>query len=90
MMSQIIHQIREEEELSDYRIDYLFVDSIKSYYGIVDGLTLEPVWIPKSAVGKDLRIKTWWVNQYKSGKSIRKKVETKVVQTKLKIFFDTR
>ena len=34
MMSQIIHQIREEEELSDYRIDYLFVDSIKSYYGI--------------------------------------------------------
>jgi len=89
MMSTIV-QREQEEELSDYKIDYLLVDSIKSYYGIVDGLTLDPVWIPKSAVGKDLRIKHWWVNQYKSGKSIRKKVETKVVQTKLKHFFNSR
>ncbi|MHA1200293.1 MAG: hypothetical protein ACTSQF_13285 [Candidatus Heimdallarchaeaceae archaeon] len=89
-MGQVIQQTREEEELSDYQIDYLFVDSIKSYYGIIDGLTIEPVWVPKSATGKDLRIKIWWVNQYKSGKSIRRKVETKVVQTKLKIFISRK
>ena len=88
-MTQVIHQAQREDDLSDYRIDYLFVDSIKSYYGVVDGLTLEPVWIPKSAVGKNLRIKNWWVNQYKSGRSIRRKIETKVVQTKLKNFFDS-
>jgi len=89
-MGQVIQQTREEEELSDYQIDYLFVDSIKSYYGIIDGLTIEPVWVTKSATGKDLRIKIWWVNQYKSGKSIRRKVETKVVQTKLKIFISRK
>ncbi len=88
-MVQSVQQKQGEDGLSDYKIDYLFVDSIKSYYGLIDGLTIEPVWIPKSAVGKDLRIMSWWVNQYKSGKSIKKKVETKIVQTKLKIFLNS-
>jgi hypothetical protein len=89
-MVQTFQQTQGEEGLTDYRIDYLLVDSIKSYYGVIDGLTLDPVWIPKSAVGRDLRIKAWWINQYKSGKSIRRKVETKLVQTKLKNFFNSK
>jgi hypothetical protein len=88
MMAQVITKSR-DNEMSDYKIDYLFVDSIKSYYGVIDGLTIEPVWVPKIAVGKDLRLKSWWVNQYKSGKTIWKKIETRVVQTKLKNFFNT-
>ena len=87
MMGQVITKSR-EEALSEYKIDFLFVDSIKSYYGVIDGLTIEPVWIPKIAVGKNLRLKSWWVSQYISGKTIWKKVETKIVQTKLKNFFD--
>ncbi|MCG3260275.1 MAG: hypothetical protein H7644_11040 [Candidatus Heimdallarchaeota archaeon] len=81
---------RTDEEFSDYIIDYILAESFKSYYATIDGLTIEPVWIPKSCVNKDYHIKCWWINQFKSGKSTWKKVETKVVQKKLKHFFETQ
>lgn len=32
-----------EEELLEYSIDYLIVDRIRSFFGIVDGLTVDAV-----------------------------------------------
>ena len=78
-----------KEEFTSYKINFLIADSHKSYYGIIDGLIIEPVWVPKSAVNEDYRIKKWFINQYKSGKTTWKKIDTKVVQKKLKHFFDS-
>lgn len=86
----LLESPRTDEEFSDYTIDYILAESFKSYYATIDGLTIEPVWIPKSCVNKDYRIKIWWMKQFKSGKSTRKKVETKIVQKKLKHFFETQ
>ena len=86
----LLESPRTDEEFSDYIIDYILAESFKSYYVTVDGLTIDPVWIPKSCVDKNYRIKIWWIKQFKSGKSTRKKVETKIVQTKLKHFFETQ
>ena len=57
-----------EEELLEYSIDYLIVDRIRSFFGIVDGLTVDAVCIPKIAVGKGMRIKKWFVKVLKEGK----------------------
>ena len=86
----LLESPRTDEEFSDYIIDYILAESFKSYYVTVDGLTIDPVWIPKSCVDENYRIKIWWIKQFKSGKSTRKKVETKIVQTKLKHFFETQ
>ena len=86
----LLESPRTDEEFSDYIIDYILAESFKSYYVTVDGLTIDPVWIPKSCVDKNYRIRIWWIKQFKSGKSTRKKVETKLVQTKLKHFFETQ
>ena len=92
IMSQVQVEITKDpnEDFTDYRIDFLIADSHKSYYGIIDGLTIEPVWIPKSAVDKKYRIKRWFVDQYKSGKPTWKKIESKVVQKKLKHFINPK
>ncbi len=86
----LLESPRTDEEFSDYTLDYILAESFKSYYATIDGLTIEPVWIPKSCVNKEYCIKLWWINQFKSGKSTWKKVETKTVQTKLKHFFETQ
>ena len=57
------------DKLSDYKLNYILVDSLKYYYGIIDGLSIEPIWIPKKAVGKDYRIKQWLVDQFNEGET---------------------
>ena len=78
-----------DEEFSDYFIDYLLTETFKSYYATIDGLTIDPVWIPKACITKDLTVKDWWVKLFKEGKTEWKKEEKKIVQKKLEYFFDT-
>ncbi len=75
-----------EEELSEYTIDYLIVDGIRLFYGTVDGLTVDAVWLPKIAVGKGMRIKKWYVKVLKEGKTDWKPKEKKMKQTELMKF----
>ena len=52
---------------------------VKNNGRIVDGLAIDPVWIPKAAVNKDLTVKSWWVKLFKEGKTEWKKEEKKIV-----------
>ncbi|MCG3254717.1 MAG: hypothetical protein KAU62_01435 [Candidatus Heimdallarchaeota archaeon] len=71
-----------------YELDYILAETFKSFYATIDGLTIDPVWIPKAAVNKNLTVKPWWVKLFKEGKTEWKKEEKKIIQTKLKHFFD--
>ena len=84
--NMILESLRADDEYSEYKLDYILAESFKSYYATIDGLTIEPVWIPKICVNKNYRVKNWWVNQFKAGKPTWKKIEIKVVQKKLKHF----
>ncbi len=77
-----------DPSFSDYSIDYLLAETVNSYYATISGLTDEPLWIPKSVVDKQLRIKKWFIKQIKEGKREWKKQEKKMVQTKLSLFSD--
>ena len=66
-----------------YELDYILAETFKSFYATIDGLTIDPVWIPKACVTKNLTVKTWWVRLFKEGKTEWKKEEKKLVQTKL-------
>ena len=70
----------EGEELTDYRIDFILAETKKSYYGIIDGVTVEPKWIPKRVVGKDFRIENWYVQLIKEGKTEWEPKEKKMKQ----------
>ena len=86
----LLESTRTDEEFSEYTLSYIIAESFKSFYATIDGLTIEPVWIPKTCVNEKYRIKNWWINQFKAGKTTWKKLETKVVQKKLKHFLNTR
>jgi len=72
-----------DPSFSDYSIDYLLAESDNSYYATIHNLTTEPIWIPKSVVDKNWRIKHWFIRQLKDGKRTWIKKETKYVQQKL-------
>lgn len=76
-------QATTDETLSEFKLNYILVDSLKFYYGIVDGLSIEPIWIPKSAVDKDYRIKQWLIDQFKEGETTLKRMGKKLTQTSL-------
>ena len=46
----------QEEEQSIYALDYILAETLKSFYATIDGLTIDPVWIPKACVNKDLTV----------------------------------
>ncbi len=69
--------------LSDFKLNYILVDSLKFYYGIVDGLSIEPIWIPKSAVDKNYHIKQWLIDQFREGETTLKRMGKKLTQTSL-------
>ena len=76
-----------QEEAPTYTLDYILAETFKSFYATIDGLTIDPVWIPKAAVNKeDLSVKSWWVKLFIEGKTVWKKEKKKRVQTKLKHF----
>ncbi len=70
-----------------HKLDYILAETLKSFYAAIDGLTIDPVWIPKAYVNKDLTVKSWWVKLFKEGKTEWKKEDKKIVQTKLKNYF---
>ncbi|MBY9000267.1 MAG: hypothetical protein KGD64_05080 [Candidatus Heimdallarchaeota archaeon] len=76
-------QIQTDEMLSEFKLNYILVDSLKFYYGIVDGLSIEPIWIPKSAVTNDYSIKQWLINQFNEGDTTLKRMGKKLTQTSL-------
>jgi hypothetical protein len=76
-------QVKTNSALSDFKLNYILVDSLKYYYGIVDGLSIEPIWIPKSAVDKDYHIKQWLIDQFKEGETTLKRMGKKLTQTSL-------
>ena len=76
-------QIKLDESLSEYKLNYILVDSLKYYYGIVDGLSIEPIWVPKSALSKDYRIKQWLIDQFNEGETTLKRMGKKITQTSL-------
>ncbi len=70
-----------------YKLDYILAETLKSFYATIDGLTIDPVWIPKAAVNKeDFSVKSWWIKLFEEGKTVWKKEEKKIVQTKLNKF----
>ena len=74
------------EVLIEYKIDIILAETQKSYYGIIDGVTVEPKWIPKRVVGKDFRIENWYVKLIKEGKTEWEHKEKKMKQVKLTNF----
>lgn len=76
-------QVKTDDALSEFKLNYILVDSLKYYYGIVDGLSIEPIWIPKSAVTKDYHIKQWLIDQFKEGETTLKRMGKKLTQTSL-------
>lgn len=75
--------MKSEDQLSEYKLNYILIDSLKYYYGIIDGLSIEPIWIPKTAVANDHRIKQWLVDQFKEGETTLKRMGKKITQTSL-------
>ena len=73
----------EGEELTEYKLDIILAETQKSYYSIIDGVTVEPKWIPKRVVGKDFRIENWYVKLIKEGKTEWEPKEKKMKQTDL-------
>lgn len=72
-----------EEELTEYKLDIILAETQKSYYGIIDGVTVEPKWIPKRVVCKDFRIENWYIKLIKEGKTEWEPKEKKMKQTEL-------
>ena len=76
----------QEDDQPVYELDYILAETFKFFYTTIDGLTVDPVWIPKAAVNKDLSVKSWWVKLFREGKTEWKKEEKKIKQTKLTSF----
>ena len=66
-----------------YELDYILAETLKSFFATIDGLTIDPVWITKAAINKDLSVKSWWIKLFQEGKRVWKKEEKKIKQTKL-------
>ena len=75
-----------DDELIEYKIDIILAETKKSYYGVIDGVTVEPKWIPKGIVGKNFRIENWYVQMIKEGKTEWEPKEKKMKQVKLTNF----
>ena len=77
-----------QEEAPVYKLDYILAETLKSFYATIDGLTIDPVWIPKAAISRaDLSVKSWWVKLFKEGKTEWKKEDKKLVQKKLNNYY---
>jgi len=43
-----------QEDEPVYELDYILAETIKSFYATIEDLTIDPIWIPKAAVNRDL------------------------------------
>jgi len=52
-------------EYSNYKLGEVDLETEKAYLAIIDNFTDKEIWIPKSVVGPDRRIKQWFIEQKK-------------------------
>ena len=50
-------------DYSDYQVTDIEYESEKAYYAKIKNLTEVCIWIPKSVVGSDRKIKQWFIDQ---------------------------
>ncbi len=48
-------------EYSNYMLGEVDLETEKAYLAIIDNFTDTKIWIPKSVVGPDRRIKQWFI-----------------------------
>ena len=50
-------------DYSNYKLGEVDLETEKAYLAIIDNFTDKEIWIPKSVVGTDRRIKKWFIQQ---------------------------
>ena len=71
-------------EYSNYKLGEVDLETEKAYLAKIDKFTDKEIWVPKSVVGPDRRIKKWFIKQKeKELKDHKRKKE----QSALDIFF---
>ncbi len=50
-------------EYSSYKLGEVDIETEKAYLAIIDKFTEKEIWVPKSVVGPDRRIKKWFIDQ---------------------------
>ena len=50
-------------EYSNYKLGKINLETENAYLAIIDSFTDKEIWVPKSVVGPDKRIKQWFINQ---------------------------
>ncbi len=71
-------------EYSNYRMVQVELTTEKAFLAIIENFTDKPIWIPKSVVGPDRRIKKWFMEQKEKE---LKDLERKKEQSALDKFF---
>ena len=79
-------QEEKEEEYSEYKIDIIYQEGMKTFYATIAGLTEEPKWIPKKVISNDFKIKKWYIRALKEGRLEEGRKEKKMEQMKLSYF----
>lgn len=72
-------------EYSNYKLGEVDLETEKAYLAIIDNFTDKEIWIPKSVVGPDRRIKKWFIKQKEKE---LKDFERKKEQSALDSFFN--
>ena len=50
-------------DFSNYKLGKVDLETENAYLAIIDNFTDKEIWVPKSVVGPDKRIKQWFINQ---------------------------
>ena len=50
-------------EYSNYKLGKVDLETENAYLAIIENFTTKEIWVPKSVVGPDKRIKQWFINQ---------------------------
>ncbi len=50
-------------DYSNYKMVKVELTTEKAFLAIIENFTDRPIWIPKSVVGPDRRIKQWFIDQ---------------------------
>ena len=50
-------------EYSNYKLGKVDLETENAYLAIIENFTTKEIWVPKSVVGPDKRIKQWFIDQ---------------------------
>ena len=50
-------------EYSNYKLGKVDLETENAYLAIIDNFADKEIWVPKSVVGSDKRIKQWFIDQ---------------------------